>query len=249
MRYDSTSIPERYHDARALAPDDLRYWVSLVEQVLPPEARGVVIDVGCGTGRFSVPLAEHLGVPVVGIDPSRRMLEEAGRSAGSPRVTYREGSAEAIPVEAGSVALVFMSNAFHHVRDLDQALRELARVLVPGGIVFLRNYSRENLDSLDYLRFFPEALTVSRAMLWPRGRLVEAFTARAFALVAQRTVRQEAAPDFEAYVAKIRSRVYSDLALIPDEAFHRGMAELEGDHRSGAGGPVMEELDCFVFRR
>jgi ubiquinone/menaquinone biosynthesis C-methylase UbiE len=249
MQYDATSVPERYHHSRALTSADVDRWVRLVQEVLPRAASTLVIDLGCGTGRFTVPLAEQLGVSVIGVDPSQKMLREAARHTRLPRIAYREGSAESLPLDANSAALIFMSNAIHHVKNLDKALREMCRVLQPHRIVFIRNYSRENLASLRYLQFFPEAMHISRTMIWPRRTLVEQFTARGFTKLSQGTVRQEASPDFETYLRKIESRVYSDLALISDEAFDRGMARMKGACTSLGGGPVLEEVDYFVFQR
>jgi ubiquinone/menaquinone biosynthesis C-methylase UbiE len=249
MQYDSTAVPERYHRSRALTSADVDRWVRLVQAVLPRAGSTLVIDLGCGTGRFTVPLAEQLGVSVIGVDPSQKMLQEAARHTRSRRTAYREGSAEAIPLGANVAALIFMSNAIHHVRSLDQALQEMRRVLHPQGIVFIRNYSLENLPSLPYLQFFPEAMHISRTMLWPRRTLVEHFTTRGFAELSQGTVRQEAAPDVAAYLRKIESRVYSDLALISDEAFDRGIVRMKEASTSLEGGPVLEEVDYFVFQR
>jgi len=249
MRYDSTSVPERYHDGRALAPTDVRQWVNLVRAVIPPGPDGVVIDLGCGTGRFSGPLAEGLGLPVIGVDPSRKMLQEAARRTSTPGVTYREGRAEGIPVADSGATAIFMSNAIHHVSDLEAGLREMRRVLGAAGIVFIRNYSRENLDSLAYLPFFPEAMAVSRDMIWPRGVYVEHFTSRGFALLSQGTIGQETAPDGAAYLTKIGGGVESGLALIWDDAVHRRLARLQEAHASLEAGPVMEDVDYFAFRR
>lgn len=249
MHYDSTSIPERYHSSRALTSADMDRWVRLVQEVLPRAASTLLIDLGCGTGRFTISLAEQLRVSVIGVDPSQKMLREAARNTRSPHIAYQEGSAEFIPLGTSIAALIFMSNALHHVKSLDKALREMWRVLQPHGIVFVRNYSLENLESLHCLQFFPEAMQISRKMVWPRSTLVEHFTARGFAKLSQGTVRQEASPDFEAYLRKIESRVYSVLALISDEAFDRGIARMKEACTSLGGGPVLEEVDYFVFQR
>src|SRR5262245_37512359 len=65
MLYDSTAVPERYHRSRALTSTDTDRWVRLVQQVLPCAESPLLLDLGCGTGRFTVPLAEHLGVSVI----------------------------------------------------------------------------------------------------------------------------------------------------------------------------------------
>jgi ubiquinone/menaquinone biosynthesis C-methylase UbiE len=249
MEYDSTAVPERYHDSRTLTSDDVERWVSLVREVLPRAGSSLLIDLGCGTGRFTVPLAERLGVSAIGIDPSQKMLQEAARHSRSRSVTYRQGSAEAIPLGAHVAALIFMSNAIHHVTSLDDALREMWRVLQPNAAVFIRNYSVENLPSLPYLQFFPEAMHISRTILWPRSTLVQHFTARGFVQRSQGTVSQEASPDGDSYLRKIESRVYSDLALISDEAFARGIGKMKEERASLGNGPVLEEVDYFVFQR
>jgi ubiquinone/menaquinone biosynthesis C-methylase UbiE len=249
MNYDSTPLPESYHKYRALTSADVSRWVSLVQKFLPQTASGLSIDLGCGTGRFTQPVAEQLGLSVIGIDPSLKMLREATRNAKSSRVAYRQGSAESIPLEANSVALIFMSNAIHHLKSLDDALREMLRVLQPDGIVFIRNYSLENLKSLHYLQFFPEAMQLSREMIWPRRRLLETLTATKFTLLTQGTLHQEASPDYEAYIRKIKSRVYSDLTLISDEAFYHGIARMTETCASLPDRPIIEEVDYFVFQR
>ena len=62
MHYDSTSVPERYHRSRALTAADVDRWVRLVQEALPRAASPLLVDLGCGTGRFTLPLAEQLGV-------------------------------------------------------------------------------------------------------------------------------------------------------------------------------------------
>jgi len=85
-------------------------------------------------------------------------------------------------------------------------------------------------------------------MLWPRSTLVAHFTARGFAQLSQGTVRQKASPDGESYLRKIESRAYSDLALISEEAFDRGIARMKKAGTSLGGDPVLEEVDYFVFQ-
>jgi hypothetical protein len=76
-----------------------------------------------------------------------------------------------------------------------------------------------------------------------------AATGRGFARLSQGTVRQEASPDVATYLTKIASRVYSDLALISEEAFARGIARMQEAGTSLGSGPVQEDVDYFVFQR
>jgi demethylmenaquinone methyltransferase/2-methoxy-6-polyprenyl-1,4-benzoquinol methylase len=99
-----------------------------------------LLDVATGTGlvaREASRLAGGSGV--VGLDPSRGMLEEARRGASLPLVQAR---GEALPFPSQRFDVLSMGYALRHVADLHAAFREYHRVLRPGGRVLLLEISR-----------------------------------------------------------------------------------------------------------
>jgi len=90
-----------------------------------------VVDVGAGTGKLTAALA-RLGAEVTAVEPDPRMLAQL--RAELPSVRSVPGSAEQIPLPDGSVDAVVAGQAMHWF-DLDRAMPEIARVLVPGGVV------------------------------------------------------------------------------------------------------------------
>jgi SAM-dependent methyltransferase len=90
-----------------------------------------VADLGAGTGILTGALA-RLGADVVAVEPDPDMLAELRRQL--PDVRAEQGSAEAIPLPDGSVDAVVAGQAMHWF-DMDRALPEIARVLVPGGVL------------------------------------------------------------------------------------------------------------------
>jgi SAM-dependent methyltransferase len=103
------------------------------EQILPIarellEGSRSVLDVGCGEGQ----IARLAGAPrVVGIDPTWAQLALAHKRGGGP--SYARGSAAALPVATRSFDAVVACLVFEHIRDVDAAIAEVARVLKPGG--------------------------------------------------------------------------------------------------------------------
>jgi ubiquinone/menaquinone biosynthesis C-methylase UbiE len=95
MDYDKTEIAATYDQARALAPETVRLWQDLLSVHIDRAAISLVIDLGCSTGRFSELLAAHFGVPVIGIDPSQKMVDQARRKPATGSVVYQQGSPEA----------------------------------------------------------------------------------------------------------------------------------------------------------
>ena len=112
--YDRTSIPEGYDRGRDHGPEALALWMSAIETRVRGRSIERILDLGCGTGRFSQALATRFDADVVGVDPSQKMLAIARGKPHEPRVRYVEGRAEAIPLDAESVDIVFTSMTFHH---------------------------------------------------------------------------------------------------------------------------------------
>jgi len=96
MDYDKTEIAATYDKARALAPETVRLWQDLLSVDTDRAAVSLVIDLGCGTGRFSGLLAAHFGVRVIGIDPSQKMLDQARCKHATENVFCRQGSVSGI---------------------------------------------------------------------------------------------------------------------------------------------------------
>jgi ubiquinone/menaquinone biosynthesis C-methylase UbiE len=96
------------------------------------------LDVGCGDGKFTRVLATIFPT-VNGIDVNERKVAEAQKAAEAAGLTirFRAGSAEAMPYPDDSLDVVAFSNSLHHVADMDRALREAARVLVPNGLLYI----------------------------------------------------------------------------------------------------------------
>ena len=95
---------------------------------------GRLLDVGCGTG-FVIELLAGTFDEIHGIDPTRAMLDQVDVSAGN--ITLHEGTAESLPFADGSFDLVTAYSVFHHLADHRPALAEAARVLRPGGVLYV----------------------------------------------------------------------------------------------------------------
>jgi SAM-dependent methyltransferase len=98
------------------------------------------VDVATGTGHTALALA-RIGLSVVGVDPTPAMLAEARLLADAERLSDRvgwvEGRAERLPLPEASWDVAVCRRAAHHFSDPAAAVREMARVVVPGGRVGL----------------------------------------------------------------------------------------------------------------
>jgi demethylmenaquinone methyltransferase / 2-methoxy-6-polyprenyl-1,4-benzoquinol methylase len=109
-----------------------RRWRRLTvrETVLPGDR---VLDACCGTGDLAVAASAAGAARVVGVDFSERMLERARRKA--PDLEWVQADVLALPFEDGSFDAAVVGFGIRNVENLERGLRELRRVLAPGGRV------------------------------------------------------------------------------------------------------------------
>ena len=117
---------------RAFVPALFAQWGPVMADVagVLPGAR--VLDVGCGTGAATIAAASRAapGGRVIGLDPNPQMLAVARRKSG---IEWVEGRAEALPFPDASFDAVVSQFAMMFFENRVAALREMARVLAPGG--------------------------------------------------------------------------------------------------------------------
>lgn len=85
---------------------------------------------------------------VIAVDESEKMLDELRRRIPVSVVERRVGSAEMIPIEDEAVDYVFANMLLHHVAEPSRAIREMARVLRPGGVVVITDLDRHEFEFL-----------------------------------------------------------------------------------------------------
>jgi ubiquinone/menaquinone biosynthesis C-methylase UbiE len=228
-----------YAAGRALPADSLDTWMEVAAGFAPDERPLTVLDLGCGIGRFTPALAETFGGPVYGVEPSAAMRQQATMH---PDVTYLEGSAEAIPLPDESCDLVWLFLTIHHWTDPLQGLREVRRVLRPGGTVVLRTQFGDRMPDLYWYRYFPSARQVDAEMYLPFGEVL-ALTEQA-GLAAEEEPRWVDASEVRTQSAtyeRLKLRAFSTFEHIAEDELDRGFAEFERD----AAAEPERELPAF----
>lgn len=114
------------------------------EQIIPLAAQHLagcrhVLDVGCGEGQLTR-LARRGGADMaVGVDPTAAQVDAARERGGG--ACYARAGASALPFAGGSFDAVIACLVFEHIRDVDEAIAEVARVLTVGGrFLFFLNH-------------------------------------------------------------------------------------------------------------
>jgi demethylmenaquinone methyltransferase/2-methoxy-6-polyprenyl-1,4-benzoquinol methylase len=122
-------------------------WRAKTVNRLRIEGKMPVLDVCTGTGDLALAMAQRLPepVPIVGADFCREMLEIAGRKDRKQRVQFVEGDAVDLPFLDGTFQAVTVAFGLRNVSNLDQGLKELARVCSPGGQILILDFSKPQM--------------------------------------------------------------------------------------------------------
>ena len=247
MNYDLTEIPAGYDRGRDHGPEFLDLWMRVLEPHFRSRQLRTLLDLGCGTGRFSEALATHFGAVVVGIDPSVKMLERARAKRHGGGVEYQLGSAEAIPLPTRSADGIFISMSFHHFVDRALAARECRRVLREDGVVCVRTGTRERIGSYPFVPFFPSTPPKLVEVLPSHSEVIAPFKAAGFYLAASELIVQTIAPNWGAYANKLAAGGDSVLATLTPEEFETGLAALRRYEANASAQAIVEPIDLLIF--
>lgn len=154
--------------------DDIR-WVRTLKNMVPGRLswfdkaidwRGKdVLDLGCAGG-FMAEALDTRGAVVTGIDPAKDAIAAARAHARQTErnIRYDIGVGEALPYDNASFDAVVCVDVLEHVRDLGQVMREIARVLRPGGILMFDTINRNPLA-----RFVTITIAEDLLQILPKG--------------------------------------------------------------------------------
>jgi ubiquinone/menaquinone biosynthesis C-methylase UbiE len=243
--YDNSHVPKIYTESRGLPAETLRTWLHAIGDQVAGPIDGIV-DLGCGTGRFSKALAEFFDTYCMGVEPSAEMLAEVKRNA-SENTRFIRGTAEQIPIDE-QVDMVFMSMVYHHVKNQKKALKEIRRVLkVPGHLV-IRNATAEDIANNELFDFFPRAREIELKRLPKAEVLAEQIRSAGFRTVCVKPITQVFAHSYEEYFDKVKKRGLSALQMIEDKEFDQGITALRRYCNSKSPNEaVHENFHLFVF--
>lgn len=151
---EQSQADESYHDGEAGHYDSYsqtpriavaeKWILSWISQTVPD---GVIVDLGCGTGRVAHALAD-VNRQVIAIDRSQQMLAQASAALPADTTALLRCDARMMPLADGSVDAVVCSGVLHHIPEWSDAIKEISRILRPGGTLVVREPNAEYAQAL-----------------------------------------------------------------------------------------------------
>jgi SAM-dependent methyltransferase len=217
-------IAPRYDRLRPLLEGDRRRLTRILESLEPGDT---ILEVGCGTGRYTIPIAELSRAHVIGVDQEPRMLEVARETDRDKRVDWRSGTAYRLPIADQSVDLVFMAMLVHLLKQRTRAFREAARVLRPAGQLSIWTFTPGHIENYYLNDFFPSIRVIDRGRFPPPSRLERELRVAGLQQVTTSTDVDEGEVSLATVVDRVRGRYISTLSLLPPAEYRQGLQRLE----------------------
>lgn len=235
------NIGEEYNSTRKPDP----FITGRLLDLLSPQTHETYLDIGCGTGNYTVEFAEE-GCRFYGIDPSNKMLEQA--KSRSDKIRWMIGSSTMIPAAdeffAGAVATL----TIHHWNDIERSFIELSRVLKASSRLIVFTSAPEQMKSYWLNYYFPKMLEASIQRMPSLNILEEASRKAGFNLVkAEKYFIPENIQDQFLYSGKHNPEIYFNASV------RKGMssfAALANQQEIAAGlEQLRTDLDNWAFEK
>ena len=217
-------IAPRYDRLRPLLEGDRRRLTRLLQGLTPEDT---ILEVGCGTGRYTIPMAEMSRARVIGVDQEPRMLEVAREKDRDKRVDWKSGTAYRLPIADQSVDLVFMAMLVHLLKQRTRAFREGVRVLQQAGRLTLWTFTPGHIENYYLNDFFPSIRRIDADRFLPPSRLERDLAAAGFEQVNTSIDVDEGEVSLATVVDRVRGRYISTLSLLPPAEYRQGLQRLE----------------------
>jgi ubiquinone/menaquinone biosynthesis C-methylase UbiE len=221
--------------------------VNTVAELLPVTAQGTYLDLACGTGHYTVALAEIAG-KWHGVDPSEDKIKQA--KARSSSINWRWSSADALPYANDFFDGAVCTLALHHFADLQRSFKEIYRVLHQGQLVLFTSFPKQ-MRGYWLCRYFPNMMKSAIAQMPTEVMVCTALNSAGFKVekIIPFLVTHEV-HDVFLYAGKERPELYFDpeiRANIPSfasrckiEELMNGLQHLKRDILSGKFSQVAE---------
>ena len=239
---DYSQIAEYYDRVRA-APSNILS--SKIIEYGGISANCNVLDVGCGTGRFTLQLSTIKRALFCGLEPSTEMLRQAVAKDKSRTILWIRGDGQQPPFRDSVFDCVYMTMVLHHIDNKEKALGEIYRIVKKGGncVVMTTSHSRIRKHVLND---FPGVTAIDLKRIPPVPFVKKVMREIGFRNVHYHPVCVEEEIPLDEYLERVRRKYISTLTLLSPEAFRRGFDIFQQKARKKYGAHI-RRVSGFVF--
>ena len=217
-----SEIAPYYDKVRIQSSDYLDYWGEKIKQYGKITKNTLVLEIGCGTGRFTLPVLKMTQSQIYGLESSGEMLGKAKEKHPQEKIIWVRGKAEKLPFVSNAFDCVYMTFVIHHLEDEIKGLREIFRVLKSSGRCLILTFPHNYLKK-DPSRFFPKVLQIDLARFPSLPQLKKYLEIAGFKKIHYHLSRAyKENLSIKEYLLKFKNKYISTLNLLTEKDFQAG---------------------------
>jgi len=228
---DYSKIADYYDRVR---PPLANIWISKIIEYGEINENRVVLDVGCGTGRFPLNIWQLKKPLICALEPSVEMLKQAVTKDEPRAILWVRGDGQRLPFRSEFFDCVYMTLVIHHVEDKELVLQEIYRTLKTGGNCVIMTNSHHRIKR-HILRYFSRVMAIDLKRFPTVPGLKNMMIEAGFGNVHHHTVQYEEKISTDEYMGRVRNKYISTLTLLSEEEFEKGIKVFEKKVREKYG--------------
>jgi len=233
-----------YYDRVKLAPT-----AELLSRIIEYgriDSSSTVLDVGCGTGRFTLKMSAAKPFVLLALEPSIEMLRQAVVKDQSKSVLWVRGDGQRLPFRQGFFDCVYMTSVIHHIEDKKMALQQIYSVLKDRGNCVIMTYSHSGIRK-NIINCFPGVTATDSKRMPSVPELKNLMRTVGFKDVSYHVIkRDEGYTPTDEYLERVRNKYVSTLTLFDEDTFQRGLKIFERRVRQKYGDQI-KKVSWFVI--
>lgn len=219
--------------------ENIAFWGEETTRLAELAEEDLVLDLGCGTGLYTVGIGRESDALILGMDPAVGMLGQAREKTRD--VHWFNGIGEWLPIRDGLFKCIFSSQVWHHIQDKQDTADECGRTLRGDGTVVIRTISHSQLHEKVVFKYFPEIKQNQLDVYPSNDEFSTYFTNAGFIEVEFHEYNEERFQPVEEFIEIATNKLWSMFRPITEAGLAKGVADLEQYYEDTGGAPVRND--------
>jgi len=232
---DYSQIAEYYDKVR---PPPRDVWINKIIEHGEISQNSLVLDVGCGTGRFPLTISSLKKPSICALEPSIGMLKKAAAKDKAKDIFWIRGDGQRLPFRNDIFNCIYMTLVIHHIENKELAISEIYRTLKRGGNCIIMTNSHYRMKR-HVLHCFPRVTAIDLKRFPTIPQLESMLIEADFRNVHHHVVKyDEGSLPTDEYIDRVRKKYISTLTLLSEKEFRRGIKIFEEKVRQKYGEQI-----------